>query len=549
MYTRLYRLKIIFLFQLFTYLWLIADSAVAQEYQYFNKRLDLNGMNEIDRSYNILMVENGYIIAGNSLTYSGNKYWWRNVIAKLDFEGHLLFNKDYGEDSVDYFFSPFPGYFIKSQDHFYGVGKKRTAKSDWIHDEGTLLYFDENLDTLWMKKYGENIEPYDTALLFTCLRKLINGHLIIAGAKVPDLIPTQVYLMKTDSLGNKIWDNSIAYYNFYIEAASIAQTYDSGFIIGCYKQLIGYPNTVDPVLIKTDSIGNQIWTRNLGGNFKDNSAIVCISEDSAILVGTNYADSMYTPDVAYSRINIIKLDIFGNIIWNKKYGESKPNNYLLNIRALDDSSIIAVGSIRKYNPEPDWVGWILKTNFNGDSLWYREYYILSGQQSLNYLYDIVPTLDTGFITCGYIHPFPPDTGSVDTWVIKLDSIGCEWAGCDTTVGVEEHEGGEAGKHGGMEAWRQGSVVVWPNPASEMLNVECSRLNAGSSYDLTVYDIFGRPAYSSTLQGGGWEGGSAAGDRNRTGCVIDVSSLPPGVYFISVLEDGKQIAGGKFVVAR
>jgi len=84
--------------------------------------------------------------------------------------------------------------------------------------------------------------------------------------------------------------------------------------------------------------------------------------------------------------------------------------------------------------------------------------------------------------------------------------------------------------------------VWPNPASEILNVECSRLNAGSDYDFIIYDTYGREAISLPRLGEGWGGGGI-------GWTVDVSSLPPGVYFISVLEDGKQIEGGKFVVAR
>ena len=87
---------------------------------------------------------------------------------------------------------------------------------------------------------------------------------------------------------------------------------------------------------------------------------------------------------------------------------------------------------------------MLKTTANGDSLWCRKYYYLPGQESVNYLYDVISTSDNGLIACRYVDLYPPDTGSTDTWVIKLDSIGCDSAGCDTTVGVKEH--------GGMEAW-------------------------------------------------------------------------------------------------
>jgi hypothetical protein len=85
-------------------------------------------------------------------------------------------------------------------------------------------------------------------------------------------------------------------------------------------------------------------------------------------------------------------------------------------------------------------------------------------------------------------------------------------------------------------------MVWPNPCLEMLNVECSMLNSGKGCSLSVFDIFGQPLSLSPI-------GERVGDRGLKGWTVDVSSLPPGIYFLAVVEDGKRVAGGKFVVAR
>jgi hypothetical protein len=105
------------------------------------------------------------------------------------------------------------------------------------------------------------------------------------------------------------------------------------------------------------------------------------------------------------------------------------------------------------------------------------------------------------------------------------------------VGIEEPGSGEAGKHGGME--------VWPNPAGEILNFKFSVLNSGGDYNLSIYDIFGREIYtekfSSTLQGGGREGGRQ--------WQINVESYPSGVY-IAILKNGFDLVDSrKFVVSR
>jgi hypothetical protein len=508
-----------------------------QEYQYFNNRYDLNGFNESDQCYNILQVADCYVTAGNSMVISGNIYWWEIILAKIDFEGQSQSVKHIGEDSIDYFFNPFPGFMINDDENFYAVGVRRSPTSNWYHDEGILFYLDENLDTLWSRRYGEKTEPYDTVYWFTCIQKINTNELIIAGLWKPYSLPTHVYLVKTDINGQLIWERSYSYNSYYIDAYSVAQTSDKGFILGCLKQMPGDSYSVDPLIIKADSLGNQVWSKNLGSQYKDNKAMVCISNDSMILIGTNYADSMLTPDISLSKINILKLDNLGNIFWNKKYGTSKPHNFLLSIRVLNDNCIVAVGTVRKYDPEPNRVGWILKISPDGDSLWYREYKYLSGQDSYNYLYDLIEISESGLLACGYIEPLEPDTGSTDTWVIRLDSIGCDSTGCDTTVGIKE-------QHGGMEAWEHGGLYLWPNPAKTIVNCQLStvdfQFNSAYSIDdlsLVIYDIFGREIRRIKVAEGQDE------------VLVNVESYPQGVYIIILKNGLKLLESRKFVVTR
>lgn len=76
---------------------------------------------------------------------------------------------------------------------------------------------------------------------------------------------------------------------------------------------------------------------------------------------------------------------------------------------------------------------------------------------------------------------------------------------------------------------QVQLCVYPNPASNFLNVDVQNSNIEKIY---IYDINGRQIYA---------------DNNT---VIDVSNYSEGVYFISVVVDdfyGKKIINGKFVV--
>ena len=131
----------------------------AQQFNYFNYRYDINENGLQDDCSAIVETDDGFIISGSSLVVSDNIYWWEKKLTKLNYNGTVLYIKTYGEDSIDYFFSYYPGYLIEIDDNYFAVGKKRTHYPDGLHDEATLMYLDENLDTLWMKRYGEKEKP------------------------------------------------------------------------------------------------------------------------------------------------------------------------------------------------------------------------------------------------------------------------------------------------------------------------------------------------------------------------------------------------------
>jgi hypothetical protein len=174
------------------------------------------------------------------------------------------------------------------------------------------------------------------------------------------------------------------------------------------------------------------------------------------------------------------------------------------------------------NDYPQFVGWMLKLNLEGDSLWYREYKILDGGESENRLYDIKTTLDHGFISCGMVYPRSPDTGTRDIWVLKLDSIGCPFPLCDTTVGVVE-----------MPFNEKEELVIYPNPAKNWLQAAGFKLQANGR--LMIYDIYGRKVEEIVVPEGQ--------DQVR----IDVTGYQNGIYFAILYSDSQITDRKKFMV--
>lgn len=72
------------------------------------------------------------------------------------------------------------------------------------------------------------------------------------------------YLIKTDSLGNAIWFKTYGGGND-DEAYAVQQTTDGGYIVAGYSRSFSSNNTYKAYLVKTNALGDTLWTRTYGG--------------------------------------------------------------------------------------------------------------------------------------------------------------------------------------------------------------------------------------------------------------------------------------------
>jgi hypothetical protein len=361
------------------------------------------------------------------------------------------------------------------------------------------------------------------------------------------------YLMKFTAQGDTIWTRTYSQETGYSIATSVCQTYDHGYAIcGTLAQMAMF-------VIRTNGSGEELWQKTFDDPSSENESAECIIEtyDSSLVICGHRNDSLV----------LLKLSQNGDSIWMKYYNE-KPSAGN-SIKQTDDHGFIIAGWVRKEENSKDVL--LLKTNEDGNVSWEKSY----GGSEDDLAEDVELTVDDGFIMCGTTNSY--GNGKSDVYLVKTDSEGDtlwtrtfggdldeEAHGMDCTLDggyiisgykylndtlqniylIKTDESGMLGI-GEDQNIMPGKLVVYPNPASGVLSVKCLGLSEVGNLELIVYDIFGRPSTLPRLgegQGGGNEG------RDR-GWQMDVSALPPGIYFISVLQDGKRVAGGKFVVAR
>ncbi|MDO8998417.1 MAG: T9SS type A sorting domain-containing protein [Bacteroidota bacterium] len=125
---------------------------------------------------------------------------------------------------------------------------------------------------------------------------------------------TSFYIIKTDSMGLHQWSKAIgSNYNDIAYSVDIAS--DGGYFfsgISNWNIQSGY----DGYLIKTDNLGNVLWSKNYGGNDWDFIYNSCLMPDGGLLLcGETYSDSKGGAD-AY----LIRTNANGDTLWTKKIG-------------------------------------------------------------------------------------------------------------------------------------------------------------------------------------------------------------------------------------
>lgn len=221
-----------------------------------------------------------------------------------------------------------------------------------------------------------------------------------------------IWLIKTDETGNKIWDKIIGGKNF--DTGRFAQqTSDNGFVIVGNTNSYGNVDREDVWLVKTDENGNEQWNKTYGGIYTDNAFSVDQTTDSGyVIIGQTWS---WSNDHEIADAWLIRTDSNGNEIWNKTYGGDAGEGGFSG-QQTNDLGFIMVGSTSSYADEHIDV-WLVKTNGNGDELWNKTFSITENDVG----WSVQQTEDNGYIITG----FTAESTSIygDVILIKTDESG------------------------------------------------------------------------------------------------------------------------------
>ena len=318
--------------------------------------------------------DGGYILAGGTSANSGDA-----MVIKLDSLGTIEWVKQFtgpGVENANYIEqTPDSGYIVNAM---YDGG---------LNSKSSLLRLDANGDTLWTRVYSVGVGATNVEIP-NSLASISNSIYGLTGYYQFSTQPPSSFMIS--SLSNGVLLNTKIYSTFPFpnDSRSISSTIDGGFVMA---GAIGTgPTSSDVLLIKTDAYGDTIWTKTYKQSQSNAGYDVKQTADSGFIIAGLTQNKLTFETNVY----LVKTDSLGDTLWTKWYGDAVSCN-LQSVFQTSDLGYVATGRIVNGSPLAGFM-YLLKTDMFGDTIWSRQF----GLGPESYGRFVRQTKDGGFIISG-----------------------------------------------------------------------------------------------------------------------------------------------------
>jgi len=323
-------------------------------------------------------------------------------------------------------------------------------------------------DTLFSRNYGHS----GITDLGYC-GDITNDGGFIVGGQSSAFAGGDLWLVRCDSNGDTIWTRNYGGDRWQM-AYCITETDDGGFA-ACGDNNIGVGND-DLYIVRTDADGDTIWTRSFGdaGHHDKGREIIQTSDGGFLALGQGYNSGNGSSD-----LYMVKTDGSGNPVWSKLYGYSGGSEFGYGAVQLPDDGYAITGSYA-FSSTSDL--WLLRTDSNGDTLWTRRFDFHSDVDRGD---DIEIADDGGFVIAGRTR----NAGNMRLLTLKTDSLG-------NTVWWDEYGSSSSDFAESIDKTSDGGFVICGGANAYPFDFYVVRIDSnGDSLWAAIYDYDGIPGDS------------------------------------------------------
>ncbi len=332
--------------------------------------------------------------------------------------------------------------------------------------------------TAWERWYGG---PYGD--VSRSVQQTFDAGFIVAGYTYSPGSNDDIYLIRTDFLGDTLWTRKFGGPQWEM-GHCVQQTRDSGYIVAGEASSFGDGPQV--YLLRTDASGDTLWTRTYGGADSETGFSVRQTNDGGYIVVGNtdsYGDGI--------QIYLLRLDANGDTLWTRIYGGTGQDEGRC-VQLTTDSGFIVLGQTNSFSRGMKI--YCLKATADGDTLWTRIY--ANAEDQWGRYIDL--TSDGGYIITGFSW-IPVYYEQV--YLIKINAAG-------DTLWTRSHggDGNDVG-YSVQQTTDGGYVITGEGYSSALRNVQAYLLKTDAHGDSVWVRYFGGADYDEarsarqTIDGG------------------------------------------------
>lgn len=328
------------------------------------------------------------------------------------------------------------GSLVKVNDYLSSISDVKVASDERLvlagQKDNSMLVMKTNQDgfPLWATTGGEGYEPSATSVCLTA-----GGSICTAGTADRSMYSdSKIVALRTTADGTILWSRIFGTAGKRYSGNSVLESPDGGIVIlGTVKT--GMTGPEDIFMLKLSATGDSMWTKIYDRSQYDRGRFILPAGNNGFLA----VGHSWVPD-GNTRFFLVRTDLQGDTLWTREFGLLSPGDALGATVVAGGGYLLAGVNAKDLLDESKII--LYRIDDQGTLLWSKKV----GSYQSEYVFSVTATNDHGFALSGSI--WDNNTQTMKLYLLKTDSLGNYVPSAQPEMTLDD------------------AVQVFPNPATD-----------------------------------------------------------------------------------